>query len=509
MPVTYTPTHFWAVVFVYTGSALPTVLPRALLLTPVSALALILTEVGWLEYDYSGSVDGLAIIVGLLIAFRLQDAYSKWNSASKLVLMLHAKTREVLAKLCAYSGNAPLAVPHIKDVRRLLVLACVTVKMHIRGESDFRDFLEVGLVTEEEVKKLTTRTCTKSTRDGKRDKFPSRNRPALVFHWAHEETSRMYRLGLLGTPNHHLAIEAALSQMSDIFEEIEHLGVTVLPIAYAQLTRVASLLFLIAFPFAYAAFMSWPMAGACLVLNTLFFTIDECASQMETPFGTSINDVELTKMLRRIDKHTAAQLGSTLSEVVDNFDIFPETRRTQEHHDDERQLRASLQRVPTYARLNGTTKLPNKGGRASIFGRHSPDRATAEETIGSRRGSVASVVPAEPSVTHARLCGVSCAPIRARAGSPNDPDDSLPPEVSLAEEFAADETAVSDGARCGADVEAAELVAVQMPRRCSSALASAPPPPAPLPPADEMSTNNGERAGGAGLAEPSAETRRV
>ena len=38
--------------------------------------------------------------------------------------------------------------------------------MHIRGESDFEEHLQAKLITREEHATLTTRTCTKSTRDG-------------------------------------------------------------------------------------------------------------------------------------------------------------------------------------------------------------------------------------------------------------------------------------------------------------------------------------------------------
>ena len=216
MTVKYTPTHFWSVVFARVGSALPAVLPRSFMLLPIQATALLLYYVDWLERDYSGGLSGLAIIVGLLTAFRLNDAYSKWNRASEMLLLLHAKTRDVVAKLCAYTNcrQAPDSIPHIENVRRLLVLACVSIKMHIRCETDFKEYLECGLITTDDAETLTTRTCTKSTRDGKRDKFPSRNRPAMIFHWAHEATSNMFRAGMLQTPNHHLAIEAALTDMS-------------------------------------------------------------------------------------------------------------------------------------------------------------------------------------------------------------------------------------------------------------------------------------------------------
>ena len=37
--------------------------------------------------------------------------------------------------------------------------------------------------------------------------------------------------------------------MSNIFEEIDYLSITILPLAYAQLTRLISLFFLLLLPF--------------------------------------------------------------------------------------------------------------------------------------------------------------------------------------------------------------------------------------------------------------------
>ena len=50
---------------------------------------------------------------------------------------------------------------------------------------------------------------------------------------------------------------------------------TVLPIAYAQLIRLASLVFLLAFPFAYVAQIGHYILLHCFVINVLYFTIDE------------------------------------------------------------------------------------------------------------------------------------------------------------------------------------------------------------------------------------------
>ena len=54
----------------------------------------------------------------------------------------------------------------------------------------------------------------------------------------------------------------------------------------------------------------------------------EVATELEAPFGRDENDVDLEKMLRRIDKHTASQLSLRIGRPVANFDLFPMTRKT-------------------------------------------------------------------------------------------------------------------------------------------------------------------------------------
>ena len=55
-----------------------------------------------------------------------------------------------------------------------------------------------------------------------------------------------------------------------------------------------------------------------------------CASEMELPLGEDSNDVDINKVVRRLDKHTAALLGFALGGmVVPNFDLYPEARTTE------------------------------------------------------------------------------------------------------------------------------------------------------------------------------------
>ena len=62
------------------------------------------------------------------------------------------------------------------------------------------------------------------------------------------------------------------------------------------------------------------------ITNLVYFAIDEVATQLETPFGRDENDIDFDGMLRRIDKHTAAQLALRLGRPVPHFDLHPEAQ---------------------------------------------------------------------------------------------------------------------------------------------------------------------------------------
>ena len=180
----------------------------------------------------------------------------------------------------------------------LWVGRCVLIKKHVRMEKTFEDELRTGLITPEEVEHFTKAVCSYSVVDGKKDRYPSRNRPALVFHMLHQATTDLYKAGHFPSFNHHLGIEQDITVLSNIFEEIEYLGCTIIPLPYAQLTRVVSLFYVISLPFGTAPALGWFTPLLTLAASLIYFTVDECASEMETPFEGRENDVDLEKMIR-------------------------------------------------------------------------------------------------------------------------------------------------------------------------------------------------------------------
>jgi len=168
--------------------------------------------------------------------------------------------------------------------------------------------------------------------DGKTDTYPTRGRPTFAF----QEASLINHMLMNGKhftcPHTYWGIETAITAMSNILEDSEHLATTRLPLPYAQVTRLLTLGFLLVVPFAYTTSLGWAIIPLSLVANLVYFLIDECSGQMETPFETKPNDVELEKTLRRIDKLTAAQVSQFLGRPVSNFNLFPEKATTDKDH---------------------------------------------------------------------------------------------------------------------------------------------------------------------------------
>ena len=74
--------------------------------------------------------------------------------------------------------------------------------------------------------------------------------------------------------------------------------------------------------------LSYGVIPLSIASNVIYFTVDHCASQMEAPFGDDLMDVDVHKMLRRIDKNTASLLSLYTKQPVLNYNLFPETRKT-------------------------------------------------------------------------------------------------------------------------------------------------------------------------------------
>ena len=340
MPVAYHPQNFWQIIFTvyHSGVSQPRVWLRTMMLLPVSIGLAVLNHyndafAGW---ETAGIIMPFGFLVAVITSFRLSDAYHKYERAAGLLTAMHSSCRETTSRLCAYvtPGNDE-AIDLALQIRRLLVLGCILIKEFVRGEkSDLVEEQSVGLLTASERQLLVNTMCivapsivdfdddgtdqtdarlsaatAAAPRKPKKDRYPSKNRAAFAFQQAQLINSQLHRRSHYTVPHTYMAVEAGICHVASIYEEVEHFGGSVLPLPYAQLTRLIALLFLCLVPISTVHGLGWGVIPLCFFANLVYFLVDDVASQMEVPFGHDANDVDLEKMIRRIDKPTAAQMS--------------------------------------------------------------------------------------------------------------------------------------------------------------------------------------------------------
>ena len=332
------PHDYWGVIFARKGSGIPAILPRALLCLPIPIGIALLDHYGIIndgdDLSFAPITPPFTAVLGLLMAFRTGDAFRKWQEAGKLVLEMHAHANEAVSSMCSFlpKGDVESEVG-VREVRRLVVLGCLLIKQHILEEkSNLDKEVESGVMTAEEQKMMTKTVATVAngpTGDGKKDRFPSKHRPAFAFAKAQAINCSLHRSGKYHVPHTFMAVDKAIVLVASTFEDVEHLGTTVLPLPYAQLIRLLVLIYLLELPLATVSAIGWGVVPLCFLANIVYFLIDESSAEMEQPFGTDENDIPIEKMIRRIDKHTASQVMTFTGMPATNYNLFSETRSTE------------------------------------------------------------------------------------------------------------------------------------------------------------------------------------
>ena len=300
MGIAYDPESFWGVLFARSGSAIPKVTKRVLICVAWSAGLCVLQHYELFESSdggklaYSSCIGFLAIFIGILSSFRLNDAFGRWATGNQLTLQLHGNVAEICAKLIAYlPADNPECLEELLEMRRLMVLACVLLKMHVREEKDFSPMLECELLTKDEHARMTSVVATIASQpggDGKKDRYPSRNRPVFVFTKMRQHTMMMWRKGRFPNlaPLFSSQVEAPLNAFGTIFEEIEFLAMSQPPLAYAQLCRLVLFLFLLVLPIAMVTDIEWWAVLMEYAAATIYMTADgEIMAQPKRTHGTS------------------------------------------------------------------------------------------------------------------------------------------------------------------------------------------------------------------------------
>ncbi|RIA91985.1 Bestrophin, RFP-TM, chloride channel-domain-containing protein [Glomus cerebriforme] len=291
-------------------------------------------------------VGAVAVVVGLLLAFRTNNAYDRYYEGRKLFSSMCTEIRNA-------TRNIWVGVREIdegdrqekeKNVKLLLAFA-IAVKHHLRLEFgidlyDLKDLLPEGL----QLTNFDGNTSQENTILGSgSDEDPNRhdaNRPSTdsrsplntlatrippttytslrnsfsrdsttiwfgAQEWGSEVDASMslpleiiFHVGLYidkkrNGNDSYGAIAGNLNSLVDIFGNLERIGNTPIPFAYNIHLKQAVLIYVWILPFTLIAALSWFVIPTTVLVGFILFGVEAIGAEIENPFGYDKNDLPL------------------------------------------------------------------------------------------------------------------------------------------------------------------------------------------------------------------------
>lgn len=204
--------------------------------------------------------------LGLLLVFRTNTAYARWNEARQNWSHISAKTFDVMRQCLAWLADKETVA---KTVRYLVAFARST-KWHVTDRTNVKKLQDElnGVLTEEEVGEIVN----------------SKAKPQFVLLCL---TKLIARQSLI--PNVQSHMDRGLIELGAALENCDRIYTTPIPLVYTRLTARFLLLWLMTFPL--TLYNEFEMSKKWLVpivifMNSIFLLgIDDLGVQIEEPFS--------------------------------------------------------------------------------------------------------------------------------------------------------------------------------------------------------------------------------
>lgn len=213
----------------------------------------------------------LSLMLGALLVFRTNTAYSRWWEARTLWGSLVNASRNLAMKLVAF-GN--MTADEGQDIRDKLAEFPRLLMFHLRKPTPLAD----------------------------PEKPPiTRHLPMALVHQLYGWIESKHRNGLIDGDELRV-IDAELARFMDICGGCERIARTPLVRSYRIFARQCIILFLLTFPWGVAEAFQWWTIPLTLTMSYFMFGMEIVAEHVEDPFGLDDDDLDLDSLCDTIDK---------------------------------------------------------------------------------------------------------------------------------------------------------------------------------------------------------------
>lgn len=271
--------------FAVTGSILPKILGRIVMLAFASIAAIMAARVHSGIFAQISAIPFtlIGIALSVFMSFRNNACYDRWWEGRKLWGSLIITCRSF--------------------ARRVSTLERAEREVILRGLCAFTAGLAARLRGNDEMAAIARHHAPPS-------RLPALNPTDAVLHHLGTHCLQLAHAGRI-TAMHHMLLEEELNALSQVQGGCERIAATPVPFAYSLLLHRTAHLFCLALPFALAGSLGWWTLLPVLLVGYTFFGLDALGDQLEDPFGTEPNDLPLDAMTRMVEREMLALLGET------------------------------------------------------------------------------------------------------------------------------------------------------------------------------------------------------
>ena len=286
----------FTLLFAWSGTILPTVLPALLIVVLISAILVYLSSHQFFTVPAVPAIGFtiFGVILSIFLSFRNNACYERWWEGRKLWGALIANSRHI-------SRDTHI----LNDVQRNILMYRVMLFTHLlrdrlRAQQQNFDFYrdKVGY-TPEQFQQLTQKI----------------NASQFVLESIQKDLVQALRQGQISDILYN-GLNQHIVDLGNIQAGCDRILSTPLPFSYSVLLHRTVYCFCLILPFSLEASLGiWTPILVGLIAY-LFLGLDALSAQIEEPFGLQDNDLPLDSIVRLIEREMSESLGVELPPVI-------------------------------------------------------------------------------------------------------------------------------------------------------------------------------------------------
>jgi len=270
------------------GTVMPRVMGRTIAVALVATLLLLLRENTDLVLSIPGTAHAMVgVALGLLLVFRTNASYARYWEGRILLGGMVNNCRDLARQSVSY-------LPHLTEEER----------------TDLAD--EIGGFAASVAAYLRNESATEATEPflgARASKLSELSAPPLeIISWLSKRFVTEANAGRLSELRLQ-TLDAALSDLVDLWGGCERILKTPVPFAYAHHIKSFLTIFCFTAPFTMVGSMGWYAPAAAAVVAFGLYGIDEIGVEIEEPFGRDANDLPLDAIVQTISGNVVETLG--------------------------------------------------------------------------------------------------------------------------------------------------------------------------------------------------------